>query len=207
VLAVVVGGGIAYALARLIGFLARAIGGNFGEWYEIVAARSEARLQDHRLAMVGAGVLTLLISAVLFGTLPQSFFPPQNSDYSRVNVTLAPGSTLDQTEAVTDRVAGILVKDPSVDRVFEGVQVGTAHVNIVLKKTRKVKSTVFERNLSPALAAIPDARVSFQSQQGGPDADSRDIMLYLGGEDPVQLEFVAQEIAKEMETVPGLRAP
>jgi len=208
VLAVVVGGGIAYALARLIGFLARAIGGNFGEWYEIVAARSEARLQDHRLAMVGAGVLTLLISAVLFGTLPQSFFPPQNSDYSRVNVTLAPGSTLDQTEAVTDRVAAILVRDPTVDRVFESVQVGTAHVNVVLKKKRKLKSTEFERNLSPTLAAIPDARVSFQSQNGGgPDGDSRDIELYLGGEDPAQLNAVANEIAKEMQTVPGLRAP
>jgi multidrug efflux pump subunit AcrB len=69
-------------------------------------------------------------------------------------------------------------------------------------------STEFERNLSPALAAIADARVSFQSQNGGgPDPDSRDIMLYLGGEDPAQLEAVANEIAKEMETVPGLRAP
>ena len=49
--------------------------------------------------------LTLLLSVVLFGTLPQSFFPPQNDDYSRVNITLPPGSTLKQTEAVTDRVA------------------------------------------------------------------------------------------------------
>src|SRR6185503_11387537 len=86
--------------------------------------------------------------------------------------------------------------------------VGSSEVNIVLKKDRKLKSTEFERNLSPTLAAIPDARVSFQSQNGGgPDADSRDIMIYLGGEDPAQLNAVANEIAKEMETVPGLRAP
>jgi multidrug efflux pump subunit AcrB len=32
-------------------------------------------------------------------------------------------------------------------------------------------------------------------------------MLYLGGEDPIELNKVANEIAKEMETVPGLRAP
>jgi multidrug efflux pump subunit AcrB len=81
-------------------------------------------------------------------------------------------------------------------------------VNIVLKKDRKMKSTEFERNLSPTLSAIPDARVSFQSQQGGgPDGDSRDIELYLGGEDPVQLNAVANQIAKEMQTIPGLRAP
>ena len=32
-------------------------------------------------------------------------------------------------------------------------------------------------------------------------------MLYLGGDDPVQLNAVAHQIEKEMETVPGLRAP
>ena len=32
-------------------------------------------------------------------------------------------------------------------------------------------------------------------------------MLYLGGDDPAQLTAVANQIAKEMETVPGLRAP
>ena len=51
--------------------------------------------------------------------------------------------------------------------MFERINVGEGHVNIVLKKDRKVTSTEFERNLSPALAAMPDARVSFQSQQGG----------------------------------------
>ncbi|MGN6850037.1 MAG: efflux RND transporter permease subunit, partial [Sphingomicrobium sp.] len=208
VLALIVGGAAAYGVTKLISFLVRATGSDFGDWYSIVAARWDARLQDHRLAMVFAGFITLLLSAVLFGTLPQSFFPPQNDDYSQVNITLPPGSTLDQTEAVTDRVAGIVGRDPAVAQVFESSNVGTAQVNIVLKKDRKVKSTEFERNLSPTLAAIPDARVSFQTQNGGgPDADSRDIMLYLGGEDPVQLNAVANEIAKEMATVPGLRAP
>ncbi|NUQ18187.1 MAG: efflux RND transporter permease subunit [Sphingomonas sp.] len=208
VLALVFGTAIGYGLMKLISFIVRAIGGEFGDWYNLVSARWDARLQDHRLAMVGAGLLTLLLSAVLFGTLPQSFFPPENSDYSRVNITLAPGSTLEQTEAVEDRVSRILVRDPSVDRVFESVQVGSGHINIVLKKNRKVKSTEFERNLAPTLAAIPDARVSFQSQNGGgPDGDSRDIMLYLGGEDPAELTAVANQITKEMETVPGLRAP
>jgi multidrug efflux pump subunit AcrB len=168
----------------------------------------KSHFRDHRMAMVGAGFCTLLLSAVLFAMLPQSFFPPENDDYSRVNITLPPGTTLKQTESVTDRVAAIVAKDPSVERVFERVYVGTGRVNIVLKKSRKVTSTQFERGLSPTLAAFPDARVSFQSQNGGgPDPDSRDIMLYLGGDDPAQLTAVANQIAKEMETVPGLRAP
>jgi multidrug efflux pump subunit AcrB len=207
-IAVLIGAAAAYFAAKLIAILIQQFGGDFPEWHGIVVARWNARMQDHRLTMVGAGVVTLLLSVALFGTLPQSFFPPQNDDYSRVNIILPPGSTLKQTEAATDRVAAMVSKDPNVLRVFERVQVGTGRVNIVLRKDRKVTSTEFERALSPSLAAVPDARASFQSQNGGgPDADARDIMLYLGGDDPVQLTAVANKIAKEMETVPGLRAP
>src|SRR4051794_28085153 len=170
--------------------------------------RWQARMQDHCLAMVAAGVGILLLSFTLFGTLSMSFFPPQNDDYSRVNITLPPGATLKQTEAVTDKVAAIVAKDRTVERVFERVNVGTGRVNVVLKKDRKFTSTEFERGMSPALSAFPDARVSFMSQNGGgPDSDQRDIMLYLGGDDPIQLADVANRIAKEMEAVPGLRAP
>lgn len=208
-LAILVGSAVGYGATNLLGFLVPRIStASFRDWHAIASARWNARLRDHRLIMVAAGFGTLLLSVVLFGTLSTSFFPPQNSDYSRANITMAPGSTLKDTEKVVDRVAAIINKDPNVDRVFERINVGVGHVNIVLKKKRPVTSTEFERNLSPTLAAIPDARVSFQSQQGGgPDADSRDVELYLGGEDPARLNAVANEIAKEMQTVPGLRAP
>jgi multidrug efflux pump subunit AcrB len=205
---VLVGVAAAYGAAKLIAALIQLFGGGFGEWHGMLVDRWNARMHDHRMVMVGAGVLTLLVSAGLFGTLPLSFFPPQNDDYSRVNITMPPGTTLKQTESVTDRVAALVQKDPSVERVFERINVGTGRVNIVLKKDRKVTSTEFERAMAPSLSAFPDARVSFMSQNGGgPDNDARDIMLYLGGDDPVQLDEVANRIAKEMGTVPGLRAP
>ncbi|MFL6747816.1 MAG: efflux RND transporter permease subunit [Sphingomicrobium sp.] len=209
VLALVIGGGgVAYGVGKLIGFAVRLVGSRgFAEWHVNMASRWDARLQDHRMTMIGAGIATLLLSVVLFGTLSTSFFPPQNDDFSRVNITMAPGTTLKQTEAVVDQVAALVVKDPSVERVFERVNVGNGRVSIVLKKDREVTSTEFERALTPTLATIPDARVSFQSGGGGPDADSRDIMLYLGGDDPEQLKTVANQIAKEMEALPDLRAP
>jgi len=208
VLALLIGGGVAYGVAKLIAFLVDMSSGGFAEWYSILVARWNARMHDHRLTMVGAGIATLLLSIILFGTLSMSFFPPPNSDYSRANILLAPGSTLKETEAVTDRVAAIIKRDPYVERVFETVRVGKGNVNIVLKKSRPMKSSEWERALSPTLASIPDARVSIQSRNGGgPDGDSRDIMLYLGGDDPEKLIAVAQKIAKDMATIPGLRAP
>ena len=208
---------IALALGICTGYLAGKLltagfdnfGGRFGSWWSSnVAGHWNARLHDHRMAMVGAGVLALALSVGLFGTLPMTFQPEQNLDFSQVNVTLPPGSTLDQTTAVEDRVAALLKKDPEVEHVFERINVGNGHLNIVLRKHREKTSTQFERLHAPELSAIPDARVSFQSQNGGgPSGDSRDIMLYLGGDDPVQLNAVANQVAKEMATIPGLRAP
>ena len=206
---VVVGGALAYGAVRLIAALVQLFGSSgFAQWHGNMSARWKARMQDHRITMVGAGVVTLLLSVVLFGTLPLSFFPPQNDDFARVNITLAPGTTLKQTEAVVDNVAAIIQKDPSVERVFERANVGNGRVSIVLKKKRPVTSIEWQRQLGPTLAAIPDARVSFESQNGGgPDPDSRDVMLYLGGDDPEQLTRIANQLAKQMGTVPGLRAP
>jgi multidrug efflux pump subunit AcrB len=88
--------------------------------------------RDHRMAMVGAGIGTLLLSGILFATLSMTFQPPLNLDFTAANITLPPGTTLKQTEAVTDQVAAIVKNDPDVDRVFERVRVGTGRVNVVL---------------------------------------------------------------------------
>jgi len=164
--------------------------------------------RDHRMYMVAVGLFALLVSGLMFATLPMTFQPPQNLDFSQVNITLPPGSTLEQTEAIEDRVANLLKRDPDVLHVYERINVGNGHLNVVLSKKRKRTSTEFERAHAPELSAIPDARVSFQSQNGGgPGGDSRDIMLFLGGDDPVKLNAVANQIAKEMATIPGVRAP
>ena len=65
-----------YVSARLIA-LPRATGRrrSFADWHGIIAARWNARMHDHRLAMVGAGVATLLLSVVLFGTLLDVLLP------------------------------------------------------------------------------------------------------------------------------------
>src|SRR6478736_2555451 len=92
----------------------------------------KSQFRDHRLYMVAAGFGALLLSVVLFSTLPMTFQPPLNLDFSQVNVTLPPGSTLEETEAVEDRVATILKRDPDVEHVFERINVGNGHLNVVL---------------------------------------------------------------------------
>ena len=164
--------------------------------------------RDHRIWMVGAGTLAFVIQGVLFATLSMSFQPPLDLDFSSVRIGMPPGTTLKQTEEVAGRAAAMIEKNPSVDRVFQRIYVGNGFLNIVLKKDRTVTSTEFERSLTPALSAIPDARVNFQSQGGGgPGSGGRDIVLYLGSDNPETLNATANKIAEEMATLPQLVAP
>src|SRR5438270_5284208 len=98
-IAVLVAIGLAYAIAKGVAWFVRFVfPASFAEWHAIMVARWNARMRDHRLAMVGAGFATLLLSIVLFGSLSMSFFLPQNSAYSRLYITMPPGTTLKETE-------------------------------------------------------------------------------------------------------------
>ncbi len=92
-----------------------------------------------------------------------------------------------------------------VEKAFYDVEVGGGNAFITLKKHREVSSVDWERGLQPRLAAIPDARVTFQSQSGG--FSGRDITMVIGGDDPALLEKHALKIVAEMSKLKEIRAP
>ncbi|PAX08057.1 efflux RND transporter permease subunit [Sphingomonas lenta] len=164
------------------------------------------RFRDHRLWVVGIGALSFFLTIVMFGVLPKSFQPPQDSDTSFARIEMVPGTTLQQTEAVVSQVASFLRKQPDVESTYSRSFVGNGLVIATLKEDRKQTSTEFERSLAPQLAAIPDARVSFRSQFGW-GGSGRDMTIVLGGDDIDLLTRTAQQIVKEMAALPTLNAP
>ena len=195
-------------LAIFLGALAWFVGMRqwaFTGWAKFMLQRAWARLFDHRVWIVGIGAAAFVLSIVLFATLPQQFQPTINSDYSQIKYELPPGSTLAQSEHIANQVSSILSASPAVDTAFFDVNVGGGNAFLTLKKDRDISSVEWERSLQPKLTAIPDARVSFQSQSGG--FSGRDITMVIGGDDPVALEKHALKIVDEMSKLKELRAP
>lgn len=195
-------------LAILLGALAWLIGmreWGFTNWAKFMVQRAWARLFDHRVWIVGIGFASLGMSVVLLMVLPQQFQPTINSDYSQIRYELPPGSTLAQSEHISDQISAILSKDKNVENAFYEVNVNDGGVYITLKKKREVTSVEWERSLQPQMAAIPDARVTFQSQSGG--FSGRDITMVIGGDDPVALEKHARLIVSQMEKLKEVRSP
>ncbi|MEH3123399.1 MAG: efflux RND transporter permease subunit [Sphingomonas phyllosphaerae] len=162
--------------------------------------------RDHRVWMIGAGVLAFVATIAMFATSPLTFQPARDMPRSTVTITMPPGSTLQTTQGVVDQVYAVLSKQPEVESIYTRTLVGSGRVTAQLREKRTKTSTEFERALAPELAKIADARVNFQSQFGWGD-NNRDVSITLGGDDPVVLRQAADRLVKEMGTVPGLLAP
>ncbi len=165
--------------------------------------------RDHRLWMVFIGFGSFLASLALGATIPGEFFPNTNSDFSQIRIEMVPGTTLAQTEAVADRVAALVRTRPEVDSALERISEGNGRVFITLKKKRDKTSMEFERELTPKLQTIADARVTFQSMNGGGPGDGtgRPISIMLSGSDSALLEQTAATLVEQMKGRKELVAP
>jgi len=176
--------------------------GRLMDWY-MAALRWTLR---RRWTMVVAGGAAFALTLVMFGVLPKTFQPQRDNDTSTASIEMVPGTTLAQTQAVVDRVSALIRVQPEVESTYARAGVGNGRVTATLKEERGKTSTEFERGLAPELAAIPDARVSFQSQSGW-GGSNRDMTVTLGGDDPVALQQTSEKIVREMATLPTLVAP
>jgi multidrug efflux pump subunit AcrB len=161
----------------------------------------------HRRWMMGIGLASFAFTILLFIVLPKQFFPDGNQDFSRVRIEMVPGTTLEQTKAVSDQVAAIVNKEPEVRTALQSIREGSASLFITLHEDRKRTSKEFEEALSPTLSKIADARVSFQAFGPGGGGSGRDVSVMLSGSDPKLLDQTAQKLVEEMKTLKQVQAP
>ncbi|MBC2778730.1 efflux RND transporter permease subunit [Parasphingopyxis marina] len=157
-----------------------------------------------KTALIGGGG-ALVLTVVSASFLPMVFMPNEDNDFSRVTIEMVPGSTLRQTERVSDRVAAILRAQPEVRTAFQRIEPGSGRIFMSLKDDRERSSIDFERETLPLLRSVADARVYFNSQQGG--FSGRDISLTIGGDDPDALDDAADAIVTQMSALDGVVAP
>lgn len=173
-----------------------------------VLTRFAARLRDHRVWMMGVGLGALGLTAAITMSLPMQFFPTSDQDFAGVRIDLVPGSTLEQTEAVSDRVASILKKEPETEHYMQRIAEGNGMVMIVLREDRERTSQQYEEDLTKQLQTIPDARVTFQDMMSsGGSGTGRPISVMLTGSDSELLQATAAQLVEQMKGLDEIVAP
>ncbi|OYX64668.1 MAG: transporter [Sphingomonadales bacterium 32-64-17] len=197
------GGIVNFLIAMLIGLLVGYDSTDF-----LARARYlSARFLDHRVWMMMLGVAALGLTGIIASSLPQQFFPNNDSDFSRVRISMVPGTTLEQTERVVDALADRLSEEQEVELALGISFEGSGVIRLVMKKDRERDTKTFEQELTPYLQSVPDVRASFEDQQGGGGGTGRAISIMLAGSDPELLNSTANTLVEQMASVPGAVAP
>jgi multidrug efflux pump subunit AcrB len=169
--------------------------------------RLGARLRDHRIWMMFSGIGALVMTGVLFMSVPSEFFPTQNTDNVSVKIEMVPGTTLAQTEVVSDEVARMLRARPETRNTYQSMTETGGSVMAMLKDERSVTSQEFQAQVTRELQSIPDARVTFQDQNDGQSGTGRPISVMLSGSDSALLEQTAATLVEQMKGVKQIVAP
>lgn len=162
---------------------------------------------DNRAKTLGIAALSLVLSFGMMPFLSTGYLPYEDYAQSSLTIELPRGATLAQTDAVAQRVAGLLKQHPEVQYVLTrsggdlGVNIATLDIKLVPPNARDLSQRDFESRVLPELASVPDARVKFANSMG-----MKDISIALTSENVTALEEAAIAIERDMRHITGLNA-
>ncbi|WP_334184620.1 efflux RND transporter permease subunit [Novosphingobium sp.] len=166
---------------------------------------------DHRKTTVALAGLFLILSLSMIPFLPSGFIPAQDNAQTSVSLELPPGSTLEQTVAITRQADTILRGLPEVAHVFSSVGTATSSngpegtssttnlgsasltVDLVPRSERSMKQSKVEAKIREALRVLPGTRVSIGGMGNG-----EVLEIVLASDDGSLLERTAAKLEGEI---------
>ena len=185
------------------------------DWYLRIAAWG----LRHRHTVMLLATAFFIGSMILASSIQQSFMTAADRGQTSVNVELAPGSTLEETQAVVRNVLAITSTIPEIRSVLAAIgapqaggmmrgsgaggagDVRKANLTIALvdRSKRDRAQTAVENELRKRMHDVPGARFTI-----GMGANGEKTQFVLSSEDPVALQTAAQAVARDMRTIRGL---
>ncbi len=171
-------------------------------FFIFLAVKFKKSFLSARWSVVIFGLAFTFGSIALMMTIPQESIPASDNSMSVMSISLPPGTTLDQTDAVVQRIERDVHTHSEVlsDYASEKEGSATVIVNLVPKKQRKLTQAEFEQEFSKTLRTYPGVRASFGQQGGG----GTGVAYILASDDGVALNQTAVELQREMAGLPQL---
>ncbi|QQQ03721.1 efflux RND transporter permease subunit [Lysobacter enzymogenes] len=159
---------------------------------------------DHRWISLALGVAIFVGSLFLAAALPTGFTPPSDNGIVQISLEGAPGATLDDLQASTQRLTRELRKRPDVQSVFATLATdaaGSSGVTVLLRADRELTTQQFQADIRTLMLSIPDVRLGYgPAGQGG----STVVQVLLSSEDGAALEQAARALERQMRGLPEL---
>ncbi|MDK4715212.1 efflux RND transporter permease subunit [Rhizobium sp. CNPSo 4039] len=165
--------------------------------------------------------ITVVIVGLSLSTIPflkSGFLPASDDARTQITLTMQPGSTIQQTAAMTRRAADIIGELPDVTHVFSSVgssssgggidssstsDVASSTIVVVVTpiSQRDRKQSEIENNIRQALSALPGVRVEVGSGGNGTKLE-----ITLAGDDAGVLDSAGAALEEQLRTLRGIGA-
>ncbi|ESQ87689.1 hypothetical protein ABAC460_18625 [Asticcacaulis sp. AC460] len=167
-----------------------------------LVVKMKKSLLGARWAVIIGGIAFFIGSIVLLQLIPSDNFPADDASMSVMSISLPPGTPLNQTDDVVQRIVADLKTQPEYKSSYATTNMNSATiiVNLVPRHDRKVTQVQFEQAFSKKLAAYPGVRASFGQGGGG----GTGVAYILVGEDEKVLMSTVAQLQREMVALPEL---
>lgn len=184
--------------------------------------RSVMISKSKKWKFVGVLILALVVSlgSVAVGIIPVTLFPEIDIDTFFVQIELPAGSTLEQTNAITARVEGVLLEIPEIKNFVTNIGVtlntgdgelrggesrNTAQivVNLLPEKERRRTSIEIAAGVRELIADIGSAEIEVQELSGGPPTGAP-VEIRVVGNDLADLSIAASQVEKILSEIEGV---
>ena len=174
---------------------------------------------DHRKTTVAVTAVVVALSLATIPLLKSGFIPASDDARTQITLTMQPGATIEQTDAMSRKAADIVSKLRDVTRVFSSVgtassngggpnvtttsDIGSATIVAVLTPIadRDRKQPAIENDIRRALAVLPGVRIEVGSGGNGTKLD-----ITLASDDANALDSAGTALEEQLRTLQGIGA-
>ncbi|AOA58545.1 efflux RND transporter permease subunit [Acinetobacter larvae] len=175
---------------------------------------------NHRWLTVFAAFVFFIGSLILIPLVPTEFLPAEDTGQTQVNIGLPPGTQFPETLKAAEYARQLIKDNPNIKSIYTTIGAGTAGTNDIFaggiaSEPRKATLTIqllnrserseslkdIESEFRDRLAVIPGARI----EVGNAGANNQ-YQLSLSGDDPEILVQTAQQLEREMRSIPNVGA-
>lgn len=156
------------------------------------------------------------LSLVPLGLIGFEFMSPVDRGEFTVNVELKPGTTIEQTNKISQQIEGTIAKIPEVKKIYTNVGSSSEGligfstpnnseitVTLVPSNERKRSTQEIKDEIKQKVVEVAGAKVRINDVGIFGTANDTPIQILLSGTDNNELIETAKEVAKIVKTIPG----
>jgi HAE1 family hydrophobic/amphiphilic exporter-1 len=162
----------------------------------------------HRRMTLGAALGLFALSFVLMRFLGSDFFPESDQSEFTIGVNASPGTSLEQTAAICERIEAVLHKRPEVTTLLttigagnDPITKGNILVKLVKKAERKQGIKTIMTGVRRDLLDLAGANLSILVAQG-PGGGTKPVIMSVRGEDLSKLEQLGEKVERIVRATP-----